>query len=298
MKRTNMNKKRAHEGGLAKVLAARTTDEIIAGMREEDAAAVREKVLKGMNPACRKKLKYFENWLRKEVDHTLRRRYELGLQVQELYDDETKGGGKVYGTDAIGRICKLLNWDDGLIRMALRFVRAYSPEDLERLCAQVLPKGQPLTWSHVRALLEVTDRSRRQELLDRTTAEGWTCTELARQIVRPESHAGGDGRGRPPRVPKDFDGAVAQQQESAERWDRLYTKVWGKTERSLTTQAAKLPPEEVTEERLHQARELAYQLRRVADQAQKQAEAAEQIVRDFERILAERRQAATPARSA
>jgi hypothetical protein len=293
-----MNKKRAHEGGLDKVLAARTTDEIIAAMREEGEEARRKKILERMNPACRKKLKYFESWLRQEVGHTLRRRYELGLQVRELYDDETKGGGKVYGTNAIDRICKLLNWDDGLIRMALRFVRAYSPEDLERLCAQVLPKGEPLTWSHVRALLEVTDRSRRQELLDRTTSEGWTCTELARQIVRLGDNATGDGRGRPPRVPKDFDGAVAQQQESAERWDRLYSKVWAKQDRSLATQAAKLPPEEVTDERWHQVRDLAYQLRRVADQAREQAEMAEQIVRDFERILAERRQAATPARSA
>ena len=79
------------------------------------------------------------------MDHSLRSRYELGLQVQELYEDERKNAGKTYGRNAIGRICKLLNWDDGLIRMALRFVRAYSPEDLERLCAQVLPKGQPLT---------------------------------------------------------------------------------------------------------------------------------------------------------
>jgi hypothetical protein len=293
-----MTKRRQEQTSLDRVLAARTTDEIIAAMRDEDAAAERERILERMNPACRKKLRYFETWLRQEVGHTLRRRYELGLQVQELYDDETKGGGKVYGTNAIGRICKLLNWDDGLIRMALRFVRAYSPEDLERLCAQVLPKGEPLTWSHVRALLEVTDRSRRQELLEKTTSEGWTCTELARQIVRLEGHAAGDGRGRPPRTPKDFDGALAQQQESAERWDKLYTRVWVRQERSLTALAAKLPSEEITDERWRQARDLAYQLRRVADQAQKQAEMAEQIVRDFERILAERQQVGKPAKGA
>jgi hypothetical protein len=61
---------------------------------------------------------------------------------------------------------------------------------------------------------------------------------------------------------------------------------------------AKLPPEEVAKERWHRARDLAYQLRRVADQVREQAVAAEQIVRDFERILADRQQRRTPARSA
>jgi cell division FtsZ-interacting protein ZapD len=95
-------------------------------------------------------------------------------------------------------------------------------------------------------------------------------------------------------VPKDFDGAVAQQQQSAEEWDRRHTRVWGKQDRSLVTQAAKLPPEQVTEERLRQARELAVQLRRVANQALAQAEKAEQVVRDFERILNLRQRAEMP----
>jgi hypothetical protein len=73
---------------------------------------------------------------------------------------------------------------------------------------------------------------------------------------------------------------------------------WAKYDRSLVMQAAKLPHEEVTDERLHQAHELAMDLCRVADQAQKQAEAAEQVLRDFEPILTERQQAAAPARSA
>jgi hypothetical protein len=290
-----MNEKRVHIKGTDKVFAASTTDELIAVMREEDEAAERQKILERMTPACRKKLKYFETWLRKEVNHTLRSRYELGLQVLELYEDETRNGGKVYGRDAIGRICKLLRWDDGVIRLALRFVQTYTKEDLERLCGQVLPKGEPLTWSHVRALLAVHDTTRRQELLDRTVAEGWNCVELAREIKNLADGRERDGRGRPPRVPKDFDGAVAQQQQSAEQWDRRFTKVWGKQERSLVTQAAKLPREEITEERLRQARELAVDLRRVADQALKQAEKAEAVVREFERILGERQQGVIPA---
>src|SRR5262249_32511365 len=226
-----------------------------------------------------------ETWLRREANHTLRSRYELGLQVLELYQDAKQNAGKLYGKNAIGRICKLLCWDDGVIRSALRFVQTFTSQDLDRLCALVLPKGEPLTWTHVRALLTVEDATRRQALLEKTAAEGWTCTELARQILHLGTRPTGDGRGRPPCVPRGFDDAVAQQQQSAEQWDRLYTRVWARRDRSLLAQAAKLPEDEVTEERVLQARELAAQLRRVANQARELAERAEQVVRDLERVL-------------
>jgi len=289
-----MNDKRVQNNASDKIVVGKTTEEIISNMQAEDAAAEREKILQAMTTACRKKLKYFETWLRKEMHHTLRSRYELGLQVQELYEDERKNGGKLYGRNAISRICKLLRWDDNVIRTALRFVQTFSQEDLERLCGMILPTGEPLNWSHVRALLTVDNPTQRQDLLERTTTEGWTCTELARQIKNLVDRPADDQRGRPLRAPKDFDGAVAQQQQSAEDWDRRYSRVWMKQDRSLTTQAAKLPPEEVTEERLRQARELAMQLRRVANQALKQAEKAEEVVRDFERILDERQQTEVP----
>jgi hypothetical protein len=294
VEKETVNDKRRPDNTTDKLLQARTTDQIIEVMREEDEAAARKEILSQMTPACREKFQYIEHSLRQEVSHGLRRRYELGLQVQELYEDEKKGG-KLYGKDAIGRICEVLKWDDGLIRLALRFVQVYTPEDLERLCAKVLPKGEPLTWSHLRALLPLEDAKRRQELLDRTVADGWSCNQLAYEIKRLADGSPKDGRGRPPAVPKDFDGALAKQQQSAEQWDRLHTRVWSKDDRSLVAQAAKLPPEEVTEVRLRQARELASQLRRVAEQVLAQAEKAEEVVRKFERILNERRQA-EPAR--
>jgi hypothetical protein len=251
-----------------------------------------------MNLAFREKLKYFETWLRNEVDHALRGRYELGQQALELYKDERDNGGKAYGRHAIDRICTLLRWDDGVIRTALRFVQTFTPEDLERLCGLVLPKGEPVTWSHVRTLVQVRDAARRQQLLDKTVAEGWTCDQLAHEMRRLAERPANDGRGRPPRLPRHFDDAVAQQQESADRWDRLHTKVWVTDKHSLAAQAAQLAPEEVTDERLRGARQLAAQLRRVADEARAQAEQAEEVVRGFERILAERQRAEAPARPA
>src|SRR5690349_11833093 len=115
---TQMKKKtdeKTREPARPKVFAAQTTDEIIAVMREEGAAAEREKVLRAMTPACREKLAYIENWFRSEVARSLRSRYELGLVVREMYEDEKKNNGKVYGRNAIEKICKVLKWDDGVI---------------------------------------------------------------------------------------------------------------------------------------------------------------------------------------
>lgn len=115
--------------------------------------------------------------------------------------------------------------------------------------------------------------------------------QLGQQVKDLVDHPAQDGRGRPPRLPKNFEDAVAQQKESAEQWDRRFSRVWNKKDSSLPTQAAKLQGEEVTEERLRQARELAFQLRQVANEALAQAEKAEQVVRDFERILSQRQSA-------
>jgi len=265
--------------------AGKTTEELIEMMKEEDQAAKRTRIVEKMTPACREKLDFFEHWIRRQCDHMLRSRYELGKAALELLEDEQKNGGKLYGKNAIGRICKVLQWDDGLIRLSMRFARNYSEADLERLCALVMPSGETLTWSHLRCLLTISEAKQRQDLLDLAVRESWSCTELAHQVKYLDEDKEPDSRGRPPTKPKDFDSAVKQQLEHAGQWDRRHSRVWGQQDTSLVAQATKLAPEEVTKERLQKAQELAYQLRCVANQAIKQAEAAEQVAREFEQIL-------------
>src|ERR1051326_5501954 len=89
-----MNEKQKLVDDATKVFQAQTTDEIIDVMEAEHAAARREKILRSMNPACQNKLKYIEEWFRKEIGHPLHSRYELGLQVKEMYDDEKRNAGK------------------------------------------------------------------------------------------------------------------------------------------------------------------------------------------------------------
>ena len=114
--------------------------------------------------------------------------------------------------------------------------------------------------------------------------------ELAQEVKNLLDRPASDDRGRPLRQPRDFDTAVAQQKKYAEDWDKRYFKVWAPEDKSLVAHAAKLAPDEITEDHLHQARELANELRRVADQANDQADKAEQVVKTFEHILEERKE--------
>jgi hypothetical protein len=281
------SKKIPKESNENKRSPAQTTEEMIAEMEEETLATEREEIFQTMTPAFDIKLKYIDNWLREEVAHSVRRRYDLGLQVLEMYEDE-QNGSRLYGDNAIGRICKLLKWDDGVIYLSLRFVQTYSKEEVDHLCTLLLPSGAPLTWSHVRVLLAVEDADRREELLEKTIKKGLTCTSLAYEVKALQPHSPNDHRGRPPKTPKDFDGAIALQEHSAKEWERQHARIWAVPEKSLIAQAAKLSPEEITDAHLSQVRDLAMHLRRVANQAAEQAEKAEKVVKDFECILEER----------
>jgi hypothetical protein len=292
--RTEMSKKQITTESKKERQATRLAEDILTKMQNEAAESQREKIIDNMTPQFREKLEYFKNWYRNEASHSLRCRYELGLQVMELYDDEKNNNGNTYGRNAIGHVCKLLRWEDDLIRMALRFAKIYSKEELEQLCTKTLPSGEPLSWSHVRTLIPVTDAKQRQELLDKAVKEGLTCMELAQEVKNLMDRPSVDGRGRPPRQPKDFDTAVAQQKKHCGDWDRRYFKVWAPEDKSLVAHAAKLAPNEITEDHLRQARELANELRRVADQANDQADKADQVVKTFEHILEDRKEK-TPA---
>jgi hypothetical protein len=243
-----------------------------------------------MSPRLRQKLDWIENWMKTQVKSALESRYELGEQVLEIYLDETKHGAKVYGRNAIDNICKILKWDDGVIRACLRFVQLYTRKDLDRLCSLILPRGEPISWSHLRCLFQVPEPERREALLQQTVQEGWTCTELALAVKHLD-----DPRGRPVKIPPSFDGLAQQQLQFVETWEKRYPKIWASSEQSFTSRAGQLKPEEVTEDRLREAADLADRLRQMAKQVTQAAEKAEAVVSNFERILAERKAASPPA---
>ncbi len=273
------------------------SDDLVMQMQEEDEFAEQRRILEEMQPKLREKYETIQELIETHVHSTVVFHYDLGEHFRAIYDDETSNKAKVYGKHAVQNICRLLGIDKTLVNNCMKFVEVYSRDDLNMLCTRLLPRNEHLSWSHVRLLVQEDDDKRREQLLEKTFAEGMTCSELAYAI-----RCGGDREsnkgGRPLKIPASFDGMVQQQKKAAEEWERRNQRVWSHPTHSLVVKAAELAEEEVTEGRLKEAAELAHQLRVVADEANRAAEKAEAVVRNFERILAERKASAdTPAKS-
>lgn len=230
----------------------RTTGQIVADMNRECAEENRQRLRKKMNPALSRKLTWIQNWLDRDRKHELESRYQLGLQVQEIYLDETENGSRVYGASAIERICDAVGVDKGLIRSALRFVQVFAPDELARLSSQKLSNGQPLTWTHVLRLCELKDAEERDAALQRTIDKALTADELGDfvQERRSATRQEPDGRGRPLKVPVDFDKLLHQQSKVTDDWVRRFQKVWSGAETSLSAQAQSLEAARITSEHL------------------------------------------------
>jgi hypothetical protein len=270
-----------------------TTDDLIDVMREEQELDALKRIAARMNPALRKKCEEIHALMKTEVEAVLNNRYALGEKFLDIYHDQTQQGSRVYGKQAIPNICRLLYLDDSFVRNCIKFVQSFTREDLARL--PTMPSGDPVSWSHFRCVLPLEDRSQREAMLLRTATEGMTCAELAYEIKHLGDQAQPAKQGRPLKVPATFDAAVKQQKGFTEDWERRYAKVYSHPKHSLVARAAELAPEEVTEERLREAGELAHQLRLMADQAVQAAEKAEGVVQEFARILDEHKAKSLPA---
>jgi hypothetical protein len=267
---------------------ATDSDDLIRLMQEDDELAAQRRIMNDMKPKLREKFDQIRELLENEIHAVLRNRYELGEHFKALFDDETENGAKVYGKGAVKNITRLLGIEETFVRACIKFVQLYSRDDLESLCTRLLPRGEHLSWSHVRCLLRVDGELRRKELLEKTFTEGLTCAELAYAIDSHDDDGIGTTCGRPLKVPATFDALVAQQKQVTEQWERRNQKVWSDPKHSLVTRAQELPDDEVTEQRLGEAEELAYLLRRQANDAIKAAEKAEVVVERFRLILCQR----------
>jgi hypothetical protein len=267
---------------------AADTDDIIRVMQEGDELAAQRRIMENMTPRLREKFDQIHELIENETHVVLRNRYELGVLFKAIYDDETDNGAKVYGRHAVDNVTRLLGVEQSFVRNCIAFARLYTRGDLESLCSRLLPRGEHLCWSHVRCLLRVNDEVRRKELLERIFAEGLTCAELAFTIDTPQGGGNGTNRGRPLKVPPNFDAVVAQQKQVTEEWERRNQRVWSDPRHSIAAKAQELSDDDVTEQRLNEAEELARLLRRQANEANKAAEKAEAVVERFRLILSKR----------
>ena len=153
----------------------------------------------------------------------IRKYYAVGTQVLQGLDD-----GQRYDGKTVAEAAARLGTEGDSVRKAREFARAYTPAQLEELCGLRTPDGEPLTWSHVRWLIQVKDPVDRSELQAGAAREGWSSRQLGAEVRRRRGGKTAPG-GRTFDVPSDPEAVRRKLVELTRQWLRLY-EAFGDTE--------------------------------------------------------------------
>lgn len=185
-------------------------------------AEEREKALAQMNDNLRAVHEEAEDLLNRETECIIRSRYELGLLVKEVDEDEKNS----YGAKAIETLSKALGRNKTILYDALKFVNTYSEEQVNELLAARNNNNIPLSWSHVEALIHTPDDDVRDKMLDSALIECWTGAELAKKISEALGGTRSNSPGRPLSKPKSFDGYLDSIITTSEVLTKKVEQVW------------------------------------------------------------------------
>ncbi len=245
----------------------------------------RDMALRGLNPELKKKAEWIVAWHSQESRRDLVRRYELGLQIKEVKDDEEANGDQGrFGQSPLKNLGKALPWCKSLVYEVLRLVRAFTPEEVEELAKKRTQLGQPLSWSHINLLAQVTDKAQRQQLIDQALREDWTTDKLAAMALGVGQGAKATKRGGHFAAPKNFDAALDQQAKAANQFLGRAEKVWA-GEHSLTRLVTDLASSEITLQRKQKLEAHVETLAKLAEAAQKQREQAQEALDRVRAVL-------------
>jgi len=196
----------------------------------------------------RPKFDKVRSYIFNEIIHSLRRRHELGKDLQEVDDKKA-----TYGQHAVEKMAELLDMDPSLLYNIKKFADDYSPKQLNELVALVeageKEHGYGISWSHVTQLLRVRDVNKREQLQQDIIEQRLTVQELCdrRERVAPLPDTKTPKTGRPLIKPKDLMGYLSQFESMAGKLYRCYNEVWFGKENSLTDLAHAIEEEDVTE---------------------------------------------------
>ena len=255
------------------------------GMTPVDRLTSPEYLINHIEDALQAKIDQINQLIQSDNRNIIMARYELGLLVQEIYDDTTdQGGDRRYGDKAMQKLCIAIPWCRSLLYETLLLVQHMSREEAERLSTLHTKSGQPIFWTHVRILSGVTNPKSRNELLEHTLQEDWTCEELGKavmQLKEPNETVGA----RKAKGPRNLNGMIEQQQAYADHFLERAERVWNNPEQSLTNLCLDMPAEKYTQEGANKLKGLAGRLRLVAQEAEKRAQEAEKAFKEYLNIL-------------
>ena len=228
-----------------------------------------------------------QDWFDREARYSIKARWDLGVMIKDIHDDVTQHRGNRYGVHAVEQIAQYFGWDQTVIYNSLKLAQQYTEDEIDELCERRMPDGQLLSYSHLMSVITLP-REERKKLIDKAVAESWTCTELARVVVKgkePARSRTDDKRGRPIGKPKTFDAVLAQMEAFTDDFMNRAIQVWDTDDHSLGAKVADVATDDFTEERARKVKVLAGKLLQVADMAKKLEQQATQVHEVFVQIL-------------
>lgn len=259
---------------------------------EIDPIQRRQQLFDKMNPQLKDKVHQVKTWFDLAYKSTLLDRYQLGLLVQEIYDDDYWGKDKRYGDGAVRKLEQYFAWGRDVLRPAYRLVCEFTREEIDQVLTLRTSAGEPISYTHLRVLFPIKDKAVRWELLDRVIKENLTAEELDKLVLDMQGlkvpGVRRSKRGRPLSAPRDFEGIYRQQEGYCQDFLQRSFQVWEAEEFCLAARAEALNPTDVTDQHLEKARHLADLLSQVSQKAQERAEEAKRVHEHFQKILDDR----------
>lgn len=242
--------------------------------------AEHEKLLLTIDERLRGDARWILDWARKEAQHNLLDRYELGQRVKSIHDFKTDGGTDAYGKNAIADICKHLQRSSTELYETKRYYEQYTREEVKKLSTTVFPNGRYFTWNHARMLFPVKNGEQRKALIEQVVTNGWSSTELEKKVKASldTQNRGGASVNKS----KDFDGGVKLVRGNTQKWLDDIKNVGSTPNNSLVSKAKRLPTDAITEERLNLLRKAKEEIAQLVTEAKKRIQDVDQAIKVLE----------------
>lgn len=124
--------------------------------------------------------------------------YSYGQDVHDIIEQQ--------GAKGVGLASEILGISRELLYSCSRVARAFTEDEVHRLCTRSSPINAAFTvsWSHLNLLATEGDAKRRKDLVERMFANGWSTDELDANVQVKGDGRGLGAKGAPVQLPKDI----------------------------------------------------------------------------------------------
>lgn len=205
---------------------------------KQKAAIQKQKVngnlVKGMTPALSERYTQLMALYADNVEQTINFKYQLGSIFNDVSEDP-----KTYGKDATQLLMAALGISSKReIDRVMLFASQYTEVEVERYnhWHEQFPKAKArISWSHWdRLLVNYISREEREEWLTQICLQGWTCSELYRQMKI--KYERGPGHGSRIKKPDSKAGLLQKMNQPLDTLRKFFHNVWQAQDNPATSQ--------------------------------------------------------------